>query len=631
MKINVSNISIILFEIVAVTIIFFIIKTIISINHQRLIDESQTNEMFLMANELHQSSDDLTNFARSYVVTNDTSYRDKYYKVLAIRNGEQARPKNYNSIYWDIDDISKEERHADEDKVSFKTLIKKLPFVPYELDLLLKSEQNSNDLVNIEVQAFNAMAGKFIDQTGAYTIEAEADQELAISLLYSTEYLVAKQVIMKPIDELIITLRDRRSELARENHQNAYTVFTILIAAIIVFIAGNILIYFYLNHKEAKKQQELDAAMEYSKAKSTFLANMSHEIRTPLNAILGFVDLLKKEVSSETGLQKIKVIQQSSQGLLKVIEDVLDLSKIESDKIEIDPIDFELEKELEVVMSLFQLRMLEANITSHLNISPEVPRYLHADVLRIKQVLINLLSNALKFSSPDQHIMIDVSYQDGLLNVSVQDQGKGIAKEKQKEIFEAFHQEDVSTTREYGGTGLGLAISSKLVHLMGGELKLESTPGQGSRFYFSIPVEKASESNEVLNDTEQVSFQGQHILLVEDNKSNQLLMSLILEELNLNYSIADNGQIALDMFKENNYDLVLMDENMPVMNGSESTKQMILHEEKHNLPHTPIIAVTANAIKGDRERFLKAGMDDYITKPIDTFTLEKILKSYLEN
>lgn len=624
-----TNITIILFEIITVAVIFILIKAIISSSDQRLIDETNTHKMTNMANELHQSSDDLTNYARSYVVTGDDTYLDKYFKVLSIRNGEIARPKNYNSIYWDMDDNLANKRHPGSVKLSFKDIISTLPFLPLEIKLLTESEEHSNDLVNIEIKAFNSMAGKFIDKDGAYTIKSKKDQKLAISLLHSKDYTIAKQTIMKPIDELITTVQNRRSNISKQSHKEAYKLFMILSSVIILFIVGNIYIYFYLNNKEEKKQKEIETAMEYSKAKSIFLANMSHEIRTPLNAILGFVNLLKKEISSESGLEKIRIIQDSSNGLLKIIEDVLDLSKIESDKIEIDPVDFELKKEFELVMSLFELRMSEVNITSYLNISPDVPKFINADSLRIKQVLINLLGNALKFSYPNQHITTNVSYEDNLLTVSVQDQGKGIAKEKQKEIFKAFSQEDASTTRNYGGTGLGLSISTKLIHLMGGELKLKSELGLGSRFYFSIPVSEAFEVYESNEFTESIKFKGQKILLVEDNKSNQLLMTLLLEELNLMYEIAGNGKIALEMFKSSKYDLILMDENMPVMNGSESAKKIISYEQDNSLKHTPIIALTANALKGTRDKFIAVGMDDYLTKPIDAIILQNTLNKYL--
>lgn len=629
MKLKNSNIPIILFEILSISIIFLLIEAIISINHQRYTDETYTSKMSHMANELHQSSDDLTNFARSYAVTNDNTYKDKYFQILAIRNGVIARPKEYNSIYWDIDNNSNKNRHPESEKISFKDIVKKLPFTPFEIKLLVESEDNSNALVNIEVKAFNAMIGKFVDKDGAYTIKSQIDQKFAISLLHSKEYLIAKQTIMKPIDELITTLKSRRNKISDENHNEAHKLFMILIGTILIFIIGNIFIYIYLNKKEDKRQREIDSALAYSKAKSTFLANMSHEIRTPLNAILGFINLLKKEISSEAGLKQIKIIQDSSNGLLKIIEDILDLSKIESDKIEIDMIDFNLKEELELIINLFELRMSEANISMYLKVSPNMPQYIHADSLRIKQVIINLLGNALKFSPPHTTITIAASYENETLTLSVEDQGKGIAKEKQKQIFEAFSQEDVSTTREYGGTGLGLTISSRLIQLMGGELCIESQLGKGSRFYFSIHALKADKSDIINTTPEPSCFNGQKILLVEDNKSNQLLMKLLLEEVNLQYKIAENGQVAVDMFKEAKYDLILMDENMPVMNGRDAARQIILYEQKNALVHTPIVALTANALKGDREKFINAGMDDYLTKPIDVSLLQNVLNKFL--
>ncbi len=629
-NLNIFNVIKILFEIISIGIISWLIVTIISIDDKQLLDEKNSYLMIRAANELHQSSDDLTHFARAYVVTGNEYFKDSYFNVLAIRNGDIERPKNFNSIYWDVNmDTYVKQDHTV--KLSFKDITKKLPFTDEEINYLIESEKQSNNLVNLEVEAFNAMIGKYMDKNGNYTINAEANQKLAIDLMFSNEYILAKQKIMEPISKLINILEIKQTQLSRDNHQQSSNMFILFITSILIFIIGNILVYMYDNKNEEKKQKEINDALEYSRAKSMFLANMSHEIRTPLNAIVGFIKLLKKDISTKSGLEYINIIEESSCGLLKVIEDILDISKIESNKIEIDPIDFDIRKELKSIISLFEIRMSEADITPNVELSDSMPQYIHADSLRIKQVIINLIGNALKFSTPGKKITLAASIEESILTISVKDEGKGIAKDKQREIFNSFSQEDSSTTRNYGGTGLGLSISSSLVELMGGSLNLKSELGVGSEFYFSIPVGEASKDfKEVEERDTEVEFKGQKILLVEDNKSNQILMTLLLQELNLKYEIADNGLIALDMFKENKYDLVLMDENMPEMSGCESTKQILMFEKENELEHTPIIALTANSIKGDKEKFLNSGMDDYLSKPIDSTRLQKMLTNYLE-
>ncbi|MEA3499034.1 MAG: response regulator, partial [Campylobacterota bacterium] len=224
------------------------------------------------------------------------------------------------------------------------------------------------------------------------------------------------------------------------------------------------------------------------------------------------------------------------------------------------------------------------------------------------------------------------SYDNNLLNVSVKDEGIGIAKDKLSYIFEAFNQEDSSTTREYGGTGLGLSISNELVKLLGGELKVKSEVNIGSEFYFSIPITIGMELKRINKSVDIINFKDKKILLVEDNKANQMFMKVVLKKMSLKFEIANDGVEAVEMFKsDNSYDLVLMDENMPNLDGIGATQQILEYEEQNSLTHTPIIALTANALKGDRERFLDAGMDEYLTKPLDKIKLNEVFRNYLKN
>ena len=390
-----------------------------------------------------------------------------------------------------------------------------------------------------------------------------------------------------------------------------------------------------ISEKTKFANDQRDKALESAKAKSEFLANMSHEIRTPLNAVLGFIDLLKDETKGRKSYQYVDIIDKSSKSLLQIIEDILDFSKIESGKLDIDKVDFNSKAEFEVITHLFDAKCSQKNISLTLNIDEKLPQTINTDPLRIKQVITNLMSNAVKFTDEGKNIIVDIHYDYNLLNISVKDQGIGISKDKLSHIFEAFSQEDSSTTRKYGGTGLGLSISSELVRLLDGELKVKSEVGIGSEFYFSIPITIGKELKLESLEDKVINFSKSKILLVEDNKANQMFMKVILKKMNIEFDIANDGVEAVEYFSqgitalENKYNAILMDENMPNMNGIEATKRILAIEKENNIKHTPIIALTANALKGDRERFLSAGMDEYLTKPIDKKKLNNILAEIL--
>ena len=386
----------------------------------------------------------------------------------------------------------------------------------------------------------------------------------------------------------------------------------------------------HLHHliEEESKQREL--AIASSKAKADFLANMSHEIRTPLNAIIGFIHLLQENEIDELKQNYLNIINSSSQSLIGVIDDILDFSKIESGKLLINKIDFNPYKEFQNIIHIFDATCIEKNINLSIILDNNLPNSINTDLLRVKQVITNLISNSIKFTKADKNIIVDINYTNNLLTVSIKDEGKGIQADKLELIFEAFTQENNSTTREYGGTGLGLSISSKLVKLLGGKLQVKSKLGVGSEFYFSIPVTIGKEiiSPNVQNDT--TLFAGKKILLVEDNKSNQIFMQVVLKKLNLKFDLAEDGIEAIEAFKNNNYHLILMDENMPNLNGIDATKAIIAIEEERDIKHTPIIALTANALSGDREKFLQAGMDEYLTKPLNKSKLIQTLNQFLD-
>ncbi len=385
-----------------------------------------------------------------------------------------------------------------------------------------------------------------------------------------------------------------------------------------------------LHEANKKVQKMVEESQKANVAKSEFLANMSHEIRTPLNAILGFIDLLREKEDDKEKLSYLQTIHSSSYTLLGIINDILDFSKIESGNLTIDKTDFNVEDEFKSVVDLFRAKASEKSINLTLKMDPNLPSALYGDPLRIKQIIANLLSNAIKFTPRNGKVELSISYKNKKLHVKVKDTGIGIEKSKQADIFKAFSQAESSTTRKYGGTGLGLAISSKLVSLMGGELKLESEPGKGSTFYFDIDIGVGKYQREAkIKEQDIEAMKGKKVLLVEDNKANQMFMSLLLKKLNMNFKIANDGIEAVEAFKNDKFDIILMDENMPNLNGIEATKQILEIEQKEKRTHTPIIALTANALKGDREKFLEAGMDEYLTKPVNKERLVEKMSLFL--
>jgi len=378
-------------------------------------------------------------------------------------------------------------------------------------------------------------------------------------------------------------------------------------------------------HEELERTKRL--AEEATRYKSQFLANMSHEIRTPLNVIIGFINLLSEGEDDEVKLKYLDIIKNASDSLLQIINDILDISKIESGKLEIEPFNFKPYRELMSIAELFQVKAAEKEITFTIDYAQCIPELLYGDALRIKQILTNLLSNAIKFTPEGGTVKCRIDYYDGTLSIEVEDEGIGMSGAQQEKIFQPFMQADGSIVRKYGGTGLGLMISMQLSRLLGGHLSLQSQEGHGSIFTLQIPVPEGKEVE--VNENEDLSSLQGHILMVEDYEANRMFVGIILENAGLSYEIAKDGCEAVEKFKAGRFDLILMDENMPNMNGTEAAKRILQMEREYDIPHTPVISLTANALKGDRERFLEAGFDDYLSKPIDPKKLLRTLKHYL--
>ena len=381
---------------------------------------------------------------------------------------------------------------------------------------------------------------------------------------------------------------------------------------------------------ESNQEKLIEELQNVASAKSNFLANMSHEIRTPMNAILGFIQILIRNETDPKKLQKFNIINESGKLLLKIINDVLDFSKLDTKKLLIEKIPYEIRKTFHHLQNLFQLSAQEKSLEIILEIDEKLPKYTLGDKIRVEQIVSNLLSNAIKFSTKSNKIILKIIYlqDENAMRCEVSDFGIGIAQHKLEDIFSPFTQEDSSTTRKFGGTGLGLSISKELCELMDGTIGVKSTLGEGSTFYFTLPLYKV---NCNLDDSSNVtslpnSAVNGNILIVEDNKTNQLFLTTLLDEYNLTYRVANDGVQALEVLTNETFDLILMDENMPNMNGIEATN---IIRKTDLIKEIPIIAVTANALDGDRERFINAGMDAYIAKPINSQELHNVLCKYL--
>jgi signal transduction histidine kinase/CheY-like chemotaxis protein len=456
-------------------------------------------------------------------------------------------------------------------------------------------------------------------------------------------------------NRLFFDSSDRLKELEQqlEAQRERFKSIELALVALIIVLAsvGGVVFVRQISEANRRLRKALDEMREAkeeaeraSRAKSDFVSRMSHELRTPMNAILGFAQLLESETLTPEHRDYVGEINRAGVHLLELINKVLDLAKIEAGQMTIEHIAFDLRHTLDEVAAIVSERAKAKKLDLRFYAAPDLPAGIMGDPTRLRQVLINLIGNAEKFTQQGGLDIRIESVEDGQrIRFSVRDSGIGMDAATLERLFKPFSQADESMTRKFGGTGLGLKISQDLVQAMGGEIQVESTPGQGSHFWFTLPAipaplvvvdaptEMETASVEAASDTtkdSEAALHG-HVLLVEDNRINQMVAARMLTKLGFTSDIANHGGEALLRLQAGRYDLILMDMEMPEMDGPEATRQIRKMELESGKKRTPIIAMTANAMHEDRDRCLASGMDDHMSKPVEMLKLKALLRQWL--
>jgi signal transduction histidine kinase/DNA-binding response OmpR family regulator len=538
----------------------------------------------------------LESTSRGYVISNDKTFLNDFEEIESELIIQTEELKNYYTVEFN-----------EAQYLKLKQLIEsKMEFI--NLIILINNEKGSKTAMNLIKEG---KGKRIMDKILSYSESLYEKTEMNQLIFESSGKLFVEKINKYRILAIITEL------------------FIILVATVVLFREIN-----NRNRLEKILKKEKKKAEESSVIKEHFMANMSHEIRTPMNAIIGYTNLLNKTTLNEKQTEYLHSIKTSGEGLLNIINDILDFSKIEAGMFHIDKVDFSIAHTLNAIQSIFKEKENDKNLSFQIYMDEKIPEFVVGDPTRLMQILVNLIGNAFKFTNDGEIVfesrLISQNEESVTIRFIVKDTGIGISEEMQKKIFERFDQGNTETTRIYGGTGLGLSIVKKLVELQNGTIELKSLPGIGSEFSVTINYElaknKEARTELKLEKNDRIK-EPIHVLLVEDNAMNQRLAKEILLDFGFDVTLAINGEIALELLHKGRFDIILMDIQMPVLDGYH-TAEKIRNDLKLDIP---IIAMTAHVLTGEKEKCLSFGMNDYLSKPFSEEELYNKIKSHLSN
>jgi len=660
----------------------------LEVQNQRALSasEQQHYESYKLADQLRQSSDDLTRMARTYVVTGDPRYEEYFRRILAIRNGEAPRPENYDGVYWDLLTATGEKPTPDGPPIALQELMRRLNFRDEEFAKLREAQANSDALVALEDRAMAAVKGLYPDTEGNYTVRGEPDLELARQIMHGDAYHRAKAEIMRPIDDFLAMV-EARTEHELSAHQDRRRRLALTALALTGLAVGLVALASVLVHRRVSRpvdelahaarrveggdyggrvavraQDEIgllsrafnqmsaaierdveerqhtaeqlaqarEAAESANRAKSAFLANMSHELRTPMNAIIGYSEMLLEDAEdegNEDAAGDLKKIRAAGKHLLALINDVLDLSKIEAGKMDLYLESFEISPMVDEVATTIDALVQKNDNRLRVEVDPSLGT-MRADLTKVRQALFNLLSNAAKFTHAGE-IGLEVrgERKDGVdwVRMAVRDSGVGIPPDKLDHVFEEFSQAEESTSREYGGTGLGLPISRRFCQMMGGDITVESTLGEGSTFTIRLPLEVEPASKEAEAAPAAVTPEpGEEptVLVIDDDPNALDLLGRTLQRAGMRVVTASDGEEALRLVRELHPAAITLDVMMPGMDGWQVLREIKADPKTRDIP---VIMVT---MTDDRELGCALGATEFLTKPVERGQLVQLLQRY---